>query len=82
MIYMYKQDLALNNLQVLICYKTHPKSTFGYSIIFPSAWFGKKLYHQFRFDLVCLKKPESSTIKNKMFCILSVIYLQLNTKPH
>ena len=27
LIYMYKQDLALNNQQVLICYKTKPNQT-------------------------------------------------------
>ena len=28
LIYMYKEDLALNNLQWLICHKTKPKETF------------------------------------------------------
>ena len=38
LIYRYKQDLALNKLQWLICYKTKPNQT----IIFSFAWFGKK----------------------------------------
>ena len=33
LIYMYKQDLALNNLQGLICHKTHPTNLMGYLLL-------------------------------------------------
>ena len=32
LIYMYKQDLALNNLQWFICHKTEPNQTFSNSL--------------------------------------------------
>ena len=34
LIYMYKKDLALNNLQRLICHKTKPNKIFSIIIVF------------------------------------------------
>ena len=31
LIYMYKEDLALNNLQGLICHKTQPNQSYSYT---------------------------------------------------